>query len=113
MIKVRVDEAAAFDMLSILQIKANKSEKSSDQFQEALNDLILEIGLNKVNQVLNSELYKDLVNANMIVFKYIDILNSNKDLSAIIVHLANTERYNIKRSIQEKFFNTNLAEEKL
>lgn len=114
MINVKVDEAAAFDMLSILEIKSKKSNLSSEQYVTALNNLVYEIGSNKFNKVKESDLYIQLLNANRKVFEYVDILNEGTYfLSASTVHSANMERYRIKNKLQKEFFSSDLTEEKL
>lgn len=110
MINVQVDEAAAFDMLSILD---NKFLRTDCQYIDALNNLINTIGYQEVISILGSNEYKELAAANRKVFKYVDQLNAGKDMSALIVHQANMERYTAKKAIQAKFFSSELTEVKV
>lgn len=113
LIKVEVDEAAAFDMLSILEIKSKKTENSNLQFINALNSIVLQLGLHKTNTVLESDLYKELLKANKLVFNYVDLLNDGYYIPGLIVHLANMRRYSIKTKIQKMYFSSGLSEEKI
>lgn len=110
MIKVTLDEAAAFDMLSILDIKFIRTDS---QYIDMLNDLINSIGYQLVIDILGCSEYKALATANRKIFKYVDQLNAGKDMSALVVHQANMERYTAKKAIQTKFFSNELTEVKI
>lgn len=113
MIKVTVDEAAAFDMLSILEIKGYKSDPSLQQYEKALDDLINQLGYFKVLDVIRSNEYKELVKANRQVFDYVDVMSSGDCICGLVVHEANMQRYALKKQLQAKFFNKELNEEKI
>lgn len=114
MIKVQIDEAAAFDMLSILELKSRNSFVSSNQYASMLNDIVYQVGSDKFNEVKESELYRHLLNTNSVIFNFVDLLNEGKlGIDASVVHILNTSRYKFKQEIQNKYFTSELAEEKI
>ena len=111
MISLLVDEAYAFDYLSILEIKA----KISDQFISNYNDCCEHIKLqlsSDFNTIINSEEYLNLICANQKTFNMVDKAKFNK-CSAQDVDKCNYERYKAKVALQKKFFNKSLSEQKI
>jgi hypothetical protein len=107
MIKISIDEAAAFDMLAILELK------KASNYAKFAQEIIDEIGLNLYNIILKSDIYQQLVLANLEVFNYVDKMNANEELSALMVHRANMFRYTAKKELQRQFFGTHLVERKV
>lgn len=114
MIKISIDEASSFDILSILLIKTHKSADSQHvkNYINFVADIKDEIGLEKLYQVMNSAEFADLRAANELVFLKVDL--AKKDLvSASELDAANHQRYICKQKIQNKFFGNNLTEQKI
>jgi hypothetical protein len=117
MIMIEVDEAYAFDMLAILQIKASKSDANLNNYTIFLTGIYDELPNNIVNAVLASKEYAALVEVNQAVFDLIEKVVSEQEYAipddwttAIDVHNANMSRYYTKKALQEKFFEENLTE---
>ena len=60
MIKITVDEAYAFDYYAILQIKKEYGSNVDENIEQIKSDLIDSVGLEKFNQIINSEIYSNL-----------------------------------------------------
>lgn len=112
MILIEVDEAAAFDMLSILQVKLGIAPNAFEQFKKLHASIKEQIGAELMHQIMHSDEYMDLVNANVSVFNDLSPENITK-LSALDVHQDNLVRFQCKRLLQEKFFDNNITEEKV
>jgi hypothetical protein len=117
MIMIEVDEACAFDMLSILQIKSSKSDADLNNYTIFLTGIYDELPSNVVNAVLKSKEYTVMVDANQKVFNLIEQVVKEQEfaipddwVTAITVHNANMKRYYAKKALQEKFFEENLTE---
>jgi hypothetical protein len=113
MINLKVDEAYAFDYLSILQVKNDlfpseykmmAYKKCSDFLKEQLQNFDL---------IINSEEYKNLYNINKITFDLVDKVRNNEEITAKSVDDANMERYYCKLALQKKYFTSDLVEEKI
>jgi len=119
MISIKVDEAYAFDMLAILQIKSTKSAQSLEDYEEFLEQINNDLGCWTANLVLQSEEYKTLLEANQKVFDLIEQVVKEQELAipddwvtAFTVHNANMERFYAKKALQKRFFKNNLTEHK-
>jgi len=114
MIKVSLDEAYVFDLLSIFQVKINNftGEKLAKTI-ETMSDLVVEIteqiGQDLYNQISESTEYKELVEANQLVFNLIDESKNDNGL-AKVTDDANYARHVKKMALQKKFFNNDLTE---
>jgi hypothetical protein len=116
MLKISLDEAYVFDLLSIYEVKMSMStgEKRESLIKSymLLSDEIKEqIGLDLFEQVTKSFTYMTLKDANLKVFKLVDRANET-DLSKITAE-ANYERFLIKTELQTKFFKNQLTECKI
>ena len=114
MIKVSLDEAVVFDMLSILLIKTKKSNEMQHvtNYLNFIADVKDSIGSNKLSEIISSEEFEDLTKANDSVFSGVDL--AKKDLiSASKLDALNYERFLCKKKIQEKFFEHKLKEQKI
>lgn len=113
MIKISLDEAYVFDLLSIYEVKMEKSSESkfqlnNENFKRLSKEIIKQIGRHHFDFIMLSEEYKKLKSSNKLVFELVERANES-ELSLITAN-ANYERYINKISLQNKFFNTNLTE---
>lgn len=108
MIKVSVDEGYAFDMLSILQVKAEygKNDTASNSFLTMRDELVEQLTQGVVNEILASEIYGDLYYTNLTLFKLIDELKSRDEQKgdAARVDSMNYTRFQLKKRLQSRFF---------
>lgn len=111
MINLAVDEAYAFDFLSILEVKKllNNDDKT---YYDCLELIREQVGESKFQDVILSPQYKDLVNTNKRIFDYIEEIRKGKKLDAKVVDDANMARFMYKKELQAKFFSTKLTEKK-
>lgn len=112
MIKINVDEAYAFDYYSILNLKFNNGYISEKIITECKLNLIDQIGKNLFLEILESEEYYNLLNANELTFNAVDKAKTD-DVLASYVDECNYIRMLAKKSLQEKFFTTSLTETKI
>jgi len=111
MINLLVDEAYAFDFLSIFYIKRNNSIFNKKAWKECEASIKNQIP-DKFNIIIKSKEYKALLEANKKTFNAVD--KAKKDLvKASYVDQCNYERYLAKKSLQNKFFTTSLKETKI
>ena len=124
MIKVTIDEASAFDMLSILEIKLigewrmehAKKKKLNENYELLKGEIIESIGEQKYNEILDSEEYRFLLASNNVVFQMIDKVKESKAReaqTAKVVQSMNDDRFRLKSKLQTQFFNNKLIEQKL
>jgi len=112
MMNLKVDEAYAFDYLSILYIKKNHSNAALIAWIDCGNNLKEQIGLDLYNIIINSDEYKFMVDANQKTFNMVDLAKEDK-CSAKDVDVCNFERYKAKIKLQENFFNKSVSEVKI
>jgi hypothetical protein len=118
MIKISLDEAYVFDLLSILDLKRNKSAKKEDNQKhiENYNNLYDEISEQitdiKMHQIIKSQEYKDLIDINTKVFDLVDLGKEREGLTRITA-MANYDRFILKNKLQKKFFQNPLKEVKI
>jgi hypothetical protein len=116
MLKVSLDEAYVFDLLSIYQVKINNSlDEKKVKLVESHKQLSLEI-INQIGEVLfyeiiKSDEYQGLIFSNQNVFDLVGRANEN-ELSKITAN-ANFDRYEKKIILQNKFFKNKLTEVKI
>jgi len=111
MINLLVDEAYAFDFLSIFYIKRNNSDLTLKAWSEC-KDYIKDQIPDKFNKIIKSKEYKNLLKANLKTFKAVDKAKIDK-IKASYVDSCNYERYLAKKALQTKFFSTSLKETKI
>ena len=113
MITILVDEAYAFDYLSILFVKYNctNNGKVFDQYVQCEKHLISQIGTNKFFEILQSNEYEDLVDANKETFDFVDLAKTDS-CKASDVDRANFKRCEARKKLQEKFFGNTTTEVK-
>src|SRR6056297_1224069 len=104
MIKIAVDEAYAFDMLSILEVKLEESYNTQNlrNFQEFAERIEDQIGV-LLEEILASDEYNILLKSNMEIFNAVNM--AKKDIiKASQVDNLNYERWKAKNRLQERFF---------
>lgn len=116
MIKVSLDEAYVFDMLAILDVKKQLfSSEKLDSVMSAraimVDEICNQIGDDKFHEIILSEEYSNLINANNLVFNLVDQTKTEGGL-AKQVDDANYNRYLKKQNLQNKFFTTKMKEVK-
>jgi hypothetical protein len=116
MIKISLDEAYVFDMLSVFDVKIKKltGEKlliTLEKFLDMSQEIVDQIGVDKYNEIKLSSEYKRMIDANTNVFDLIDQSKNDNGL-AKVTDDANYERHLAKLSLQEKFFENKLTEVK-
>jgi hypothetical protein len=113
MINLLVDEAYAFDYLSILEVKKNLS--LDPQKQKAFADCknFLSLQLSNFYEIYSSDEYHDLYDINKKTFDLVDLARNNGNVTAKQVDDANMERFYRKRDLQSKFFSSQLVESKI
>lgn len=104
---IPVDEADAFDRLSILEVKMERYAPNEKRFTEvnAFDDAAKAIqkSVPNIKLVWESDEYKALKSANEKTFKLVEKAKLN-ECSAQDVDRANHSRYLAKKALQEKFF---------
>jgi hypothetical protein len=116
MIKVSLDEAYVFDMLAVLDVK--KQLFSSEKLDSVLSareiivdEICSQIGTDKFDEIILSDEYLNLIQANKLVFILVDQTKLEGGL-AKQVDDANYNRYLKKQKLQNKFFTTKMKEVK-
>lgn len=114
MIKVSLDESVCFDMLAILLIKTKKSPdmQHTKNYLNFVADIKDEIGLEKLYEVMNSQEFENLREANNEVFSGVDLAKEDK-IRASTLDALNYRRFLWKQKIQEKFFGGEISERKI
>lgn len=113
MINLEVDEAYAFDYLSILQVKNDlfPSEYKMAAHKKCL--AFLKEQLDNFDLIINSEEYQNLYQINKVTFDLVDQVRNNEPITAKSVDDANMERYYCKLALQKKYFSNELVEQKI
>jgi len=112
MINLLVDEAYAFDYLSILEVKKEKSKISNDTWNTCCMHLKNQFDSQKWLLITNSEEYKDMIKANQLTFIAVDKAKNN-EVTAQYVDYCNYQRHVAKQNFQKKFFTSDLSELKI
>ncbi len=121
MIKIEIQEAEAFDRLSILQVKLNKNLDDlslKDELSKKIEDLEhcinIYIGYDLAKQVYSSFAYQWLYNINNKLFSMMDHKNPNlNDYTVDNIIIENLNRFAAKQKLQEEFFNNKYQEIKI
>ena len=112
MISLNVDEAYAFDYLSILFLKRERSMEAYTTWEECCLFLKKQLGEDLYNKIINSLEYKNILDANQKTFNMVDLAKDNQ-CTAQDVDKCNYERYKAKITFQNKFFTTKISETKI
>ena len=116
MIKISLDEAYVYDILSIYAVKiensdGDKRQKSLDSFNALSQEIQKQIGVDKHHSIINSSAYFDLKHANKEVFDLVD--RAGETALSKQTAEANYKRYLKKAELQTKFFNNEVTEVKI
>ena len=112
MINLKVDEAYAFDFLSILEIKSRKNPLLKSSYLEFRYYIANQLSKKLFKDIIISNEYLELLETNQKTFEAVD--KAKIDLvKASFVYQSNHERYLKKQQLQNKFFKTNLEETKI
>lgn len=109
MINILVDEAYAFDYISILAIKNDRFKNQSLNLMNVCEAVKGQIGDKLFKDILESDEYKILKKANIETFEAVDKAKTNQ-VTAKYVDECNLGRYNAKVELQKKFFNNAVEE---
>ena len=122
MITIQVDEGYAFDHLSIIEVKLDCSPRdiicgdmtlvNEKNYAAASKNIIRQIGRDLFRQIKESEEYMNLYDCNKKVFKLVDLAKEDQ-IKASEVDRANYERFELKKTLQEKFFDSKVREVKM
>ena len=115
MIKISVDEATAYDMLSILALKILNGSKEAERPHLWLSvELEQQIG-HRHYQIVSSPEYEALFQANERVFERINAIKVLEEAGdATYIDQQNYQRYLCKKRLQKSFFSeSKLTEVKL
>ena len=111
MITLKVDEAYAFDYLSILEVKKEKTNDSSE-WLDCMHHLASQFDFDFFQKMMFSEEYQDMIKANKLTFEAVDKAKTN-EVTAKDVDYCNFQRHLAKENFQRKFFGSNLSEKKI
>lgn len=112
MISLQVDEAYAFDYLSILEVKKQKSSSAIEAWSKCYVHLQTQFDSEKWFSMVNSEEYKNMIEANQLTFDAVDKAKNN-EVTAQYVDYCNYQRHTAKQNFQKRFFMSNLSELKI
>ena len=115
MIDIAVDEAYAFDMLSILAVKYDKTENEGNlkKFNLFESEIEQKVGKGLFYDVVVSMEYSNLYHANLKLFELIDQIKTDDSIKAKKIDDLNYARWEAKRDLQKKFFNQEIKEVKI
>jgi len=116
MLRISVDEAYVFDMLSVFDVKlrnlhGEKLLKTIEKYSDMKEEVVEQIGKDKYDQIVSSLEYQKMVYANQRVFDLIDESKNDTGL-AKLTDDANYDRHVAKMALQKRFFETELTEVK-
>ena len=112
MISLNVDEAYAFDYLSILEVKKQKSFSAVEAWSKCCVHLQTQFDSEKWFSIINSEEYENMIKANELTFIAVDKAKNN-EVTAQYVDYCNYQRHAAKQNFQKKFFTSDLSELKI
>ena len=116
MLKISLDEAYVFDMLSVFDVKiinlsGEKLAKTLEKMSDMIEEVVDQIGKDKYQEIISSTEYEKMVDANQKVFELIDQSKFDNGL-AKITDDANYDRHIAKMALQKRFFDNELTEVK-
>jgi hypothetical protein len=103
MINILVDEAYAFDYLSILKIKKDKNSQNENAYQENYIFLKKQFSESEWNEMISSKEYENMIEANNLTFDAVQKARYGI-ISAKEVDDCNMKRFEAKIKFQNKFF---------
>jgi len=116
MLKISLDEAYVFDMLSVFDVKiknldGEKLAKTIEKMSCMIEEVIEQVSKDKYDEIFSSIEYQKMVEANQRVFNLIDQSKDDAGLAKITDN-ANYDRHIAKMAFQKRFFNSELTEVK-
>jgi hypothetical protein len=113
MLLLKVDEAYAFDYLSILFVKKELSDKNKQNWNLCYDFIKSQINDEALwEKIINSEEFKEMITANKITFDAVAKAKNN-EVTAQYVDKCNFLRHSAKENFQKEFFNSDLQEQKI
>ncbi len=114
MIQLSVDEALAYDMLSILSIKSQTKPEVRPDWDRMVVEIIQQVGQER-HDLIMAQAYPVLWATNSAIFNRIDDLKkSDEPIEAREIDALNYRRFEIKQQLQKQFFpDKPLTEQKL
>ena len=114
MIFLSTSEANAFDMLSVLFIKKNKSsDLKHDKLHDSLyQEIKKQLDSNLFITILASQEYEDLYQINLKIFDSVAKVRKDEVTGSYMERL-NQDRFAAKQKLQTAFFNGELSEAKI
>ncbi len=112
MINILVDEAYAFDYLSILEVKKRKSYFSIEAWEKCYTYLQKQFDFEKWLLMIHSHEYENMIKANELTFDAVEKAKNN-EVTAQYVDYCNYQRHLAKQNFQKKFFISDLSELKI
>lgn len=109
----KIEVAQAFDELSILEIKNQKSndqkqiQSLADQIYILKREISQFIGSSRMEKIYHSDYYTNLISANLNIFESVDRFKTSEPAQL------NMKRIDAKRKLQEYFFSSLLKEIKI
>lgn len=103
MISLLVDEAYAFDYLSILYIKKERNIYNYNEWKNCEQFLKSQYDDNTWNTIINSEEFKNLIRVNNELFDSVEQAKNN-NISAKALNDKNIERFSYKQIFQKNLF---------
>lgn len=112
-----LDWGAWFDILSIYNVKINScsgqnKQKNIQNFNNLANFIIEDIGTSRFNEIIESDEYKNLYEANKTVFELVELAKLDK-IPASVVDKNNYFRFVKKTELQKKYFKNEVKEVKI
>lgn len=114
MIKLLVDEAYAFDYLSILEVKSTKKDdqKLKNTLDSCKENIAAQISKDLFDSIFQSIEYEKLFEVNNKLFEAVDLAKENLVTAKYVDDLV-YERYLAKTQLQNKFFKEAVTEVKM
>lgn len=110
-IMIAADVSYILDMYAVILVKIQKGLVSEQEGEEFLCGISHQLGFDRTEEIIDSEEFAALVQANLETFEAVDLARTD-DILASEVDRLNTKRYYCKKAIQKKFFNSELSEKK-
>jgi hypothetical protein len=114
MINISVDEAQAFDFLTILLVKEARihTPQTHKDSISCFDSIRYQVGGVLFEEILVSEEYIGLFNVNLRLFDVLERVRSEEKIDARVVDDLNLARWKLKKQLQKKFFGVDISEVK-
>ncbi len=116
-IKCSLDIGSWFDILAIYNVKINKCTgrkkvQNQENFKKLAAEIENQIGKLKFNNIIESDEYSELYDANLKTFKMVELAQKDDGL-AKQVDVSNYSRFLKKKALQKRFFDSEVKETKV